>query len=345
MSSHQIRFAQGFVPLQCTYTASIAVASVAGPVMKEPIVDGVPRAFDDSDAARLGPALEKLARIVGTRAARGRWALAWQSSAAKERTLTAAMLRVDGTPWGDEPFDEVLLAIRLLLETVVEHVKAVRLMLDRGGELPLAIDSETRAALEAAALIWWLLDSGLTARERVARFYAYRRATAVELQRVHEKLGLDPDGDPASFVDVLDQHYQEELGLSVERRRDKKSGRTIWYCEGQHVVGYGERARGFLAGIGRERASGPYAYYCGAAHSEGWRVQFASVEIVTADGSKTMRRHTAAATINMAVGVCIDALWYAARRAYEYFGHGTGLWELQQLVPALKASTWIPRED
>jgi hypothetical protein len=304
---------------------------------KEPIVNDVPRAFDESDTSRLAPALEQLTHIVSTRTARERWRLAWQSTAANDRAVTAATLRIDGTAWGNLPVDDVLLAIRLLLEAVVEHVKAVHLMLDRGGELPLAIDSETRAALEAAALIWWLLDSRLTACNRVARFYAYRRATTAELERVHERLGLRPDGDE-SLVSELDHFYQGELGLNAERRRDEDSGRFIWYYGGQRTVGYTERVRAFLAGIGRERASGPYAYYCGASHSEGWRVQFAYAEVIATDGSTTMRRHTAAATINMAVVVCIDALWYAAKCVYEYIGDGAGLAQLHELVPALKSS-------
>ena len=44
----------------------------------------------------------------------------------------------------------------------------------------------------------------------------------------------------------------------------------------------------------------------------------------------------------MAVGVCIDSLFYAAARAYEYLGDGAGLTLLHQQIEPIKAATRMP---
>jgi hypothetical protein len=56
----------------------------------------------------------------------------------------------DTSTWGDAPVCTVIPVVQMLLDAVVQHVRAVQMLLERGGDVALAIDAETRSALEAA---------------------------------------------------------------------------------------------------------------------------------------------------------------------------------------------------
>lgn len=301
------------------------------------------RPFDHSDAARLQPAFGKLISVVRDRVNESAWRPAWKSPAAEEIAATKDFARTDGTPWGVSAASTVLPMIRMDLESVLQHVSAVYLMLGVGGELGLAIDSETRAALEAAAQAWWLLDKDLTPRQRVARLYAHRRSTAVKLEGVLADMGISNPSGFGAMAGELDKEYEQELGLSVNWFTDR-NGVAHWAdCEGQKPLKYTARVRQFVEkGMGQNPPSGPYAYYCGASHSEGWRLLFQYTQETAADGSDELKLRTAAATVNMAVGVCIDSLVCAAARAYEYGGDGAGLAQLRLQVESIKAATRLP---
>lgn len=94
--------------------------------------------------------------------------------------------------------------------------------------------------------------------------------------------------------------------------------------------------------MGQTPPAGPYAYYCGAAHSKGWRILFQYAQDTAADGSEVLKLRTAAVTVNMAVNVCTDSLFYAAARAYEYVGDGAGPRAVAPSGGADQAAAWMP---
>lgn len=298
------------------------------------------RTFDVSDAARLRPVMDDVVAVVHRRVQRP-WARAWRSPVADDLAATRHLLRDDQTTWGEPPVSTVIPVTRMLLDAIVQHVRAVQLLLDHGGDVILAIDTETRAALEAAGQAWWLLERGLTGRQRVARLYALRRATARELEKVLDKMGQGGAVGYGLMPAELDKFYESELGLVVKRKPDKKTGVPQWSsCEGQTMPDYTTRVRNFVRdGLGNSPEAGPYAYYCGASHSEMWRIQYGYVEVTAPDGTVTFQSRPAAVTISMAVGVCLGALVYTADRAYQYMGDGAGRTELRLRMPELRNAT------
>src|ERR1039457_6290454 len=54
------------------------------------------------------------------------------------------------------------------------------------------IETEVRSALEAGSVAWWLLEPGLTARQRVCRMQLLRRNSAREYARSIDQVGDDP---------------------------------------------------------------------------------------------------------------------------------------------------------
>jgi hypothetical protein len=294
------------------------------------------REFDQADAARLRPALEDVTAVVRRRIHRP-WTRAWQSEAANDLAATENLQRHDATPWGPNPVSTVITVTQMLLDAVVQHVHAVQLLLEDGGDVVLTIDTTTRAALEAAGQLWWLLERGLTGRERVARLYAQQRATAVELEKVLDKMGLSGAPGHGAMPAELDKYLESELGLIVRRKADK-NGVLHWSsCEKQSMPDYTTRVRNFMRdGLGHSPESGPYAYYCGASHSEVWRLQYGYVGETALDGTVRFERRAAAVTLNMAASVCMDTLVAAAARSYQYVGDGAGRTELSLRILDLR---------
>lgn len=54
------------------------------------------------------------------------------------------------------------------------------------------IETEVRSALESGSVAWWLLEPGLTARQRVCRMQLLRRNSAREYARSIDEVGEDP---------------------------------------------------------------------------------------------------------------------------------------------------------
>jgi hypothetical protein len=56
----------------------------------------------------------------------------------------------------------------MLIDTVIQNADAVHVLLESRATSTLALDAQARAALEAAAQAWWLLEPRLGGRARVA---------------------------------------------------------------------------------------------------------------------------------------------------------------------------------
>lgn len=120
----------------------------------------------------------------------GPWNPLWRSPAALETADTSRLRRPDGTTWGDAPLGSAYTAAGLLIAATVEHADAAHRLLASSPTSSLALDTMTRAALEAAAQAWWLLDPAIDGRTRVARLYTLRRASAIALENTAAQLGL-----------------------------------------------------------------------------------------------------------------------------------------------------------
>lgn len=72
-----------------------------------------------------------------------------------------------------------------------EFSRCAALLIGAGRPAP-GIETETRAALEAGSVAWWMLQPGLTARQRVCRMQLLRRNRARELARSVAEVGEGP---------------------------------------------------------------------------------------------------------------------------------------------------------
>ena len=144
---------------------------------------------DLSDVHRMHTALGKVLSTVRRRIP-ATWTPAWHSDAEDEIKATSRLLRTDGSPWGKSPLSTVFPVSGMLIDTVVQNIDAIHVLLESRATSTLALDAQARAALEAAAQAWWLLEPRLGGRARVARLYIMRRSSAARLEQTAQKMGL-----------------------------------------------------------------------------------------------------------------------------------------------------------
>jgi hypothetical protein len=93
------------------------------------------------------------------------WEPAWRSEAADECANTE---RGPGGPWGEEAIRTVYAGAALYLDTIVRCLWAMADALTTDTTAFL-LNTLARAAMEAGAQLWWLLEPGLGVRRLVAR--------------------------------------------------------------------------------------------------------------------------------------------------------------------------------
>jgi hypothetical protein len=288
---------------------------------------------DLSDVRRLHTALSKLLSTVRRRIP-DTWTPTWHSDAENEVKVTSALPRTDGSPWGKSPLSTVFPVSGMLIDTVIQNADAIHVLLESRATSTLALDAQARAALEAAAQAWWLLEPGLGGRARVARLYVLRRSSAGRLEQTAGKMGLPTAVGYGAQVQELDDFYQGELGLTP-----MLSSKGNWIgCENQVPFDYTKRVQTFMEQIGQDPAAGPYAYYCGASHAELWRIQYSYEEVQRPDGQTIWVPRAPVATVNAAVSVCVDALTYPVARAFALLGRGASAEELYQLRQPVRSA-------
>jgi hypothetical protein len=292
---------------------------------------------DLSDVHRMHTALGKLLSTVRRRIP-ATWTPAWRSDAGDEIKATSRLLRTDGGPWGESPLSTVFPVSGMLIDTVIQNADAVHVLLESRATSTLALDAQARAALEAAAQAWWLLEPRLGGRARVARLYVLRRSSAARLEQTAQKMGLPAAAGYGALVQELDDFYQGKLGLTP-----MLSSKGNWIgCENQTTFDYSTRVKAFMEQIGQDPATGPYAYYCGASHAELWRIQYSYDEVQRSDGQTVWVPRAPVATVNAAVSVCVDALTYPVARAFALLGRGASSTELHQLRQPLRSALTLP---
>lgn len=206
------------------------------------------------------------------------WNPAWGSPAAKECANTE---HGPAGPWGEETVRAVYAAGALYLDTIMRCLCALGDSLSPE-TTSYVLEAQARAAMEAGAVLWWLVEPGIGARRRVIRFWLMRASGARYLEASSKKVA--PKASPGMYGETPQavRDAMAGLGLLLEeterRRKNKKTGEEwstwSWSCETEKLPGYTNRARVFEAAV---QMSAAYAIYSAAAHAEwhaviaGWR--------------------------------------------------------------------------
>jgi hypothetical protein len=123
------------------------------------------------------------------------WQPGWQSEASRERANQEA--GPDG-PWRADPVRSVYTAAALYLGMVLQSIQALAasLTIDSTPYVPHCL---ARAAMEAGSQAQWLLEPGIGARRRVARFMLIRASGAQHRAEDATRTGLaDPSAETRS---------------------------------------------------------------------------------------------------------------------------------------------------
>ena len=182
------------------------------------------------------------------------WVFEPRSAAAAE--VTNREKRLDGSPWGERPIRTVYQFAQMETKLTVEMSRCVALLISSGRPTP-GIETVSRAALEAGSVVWWLLEEGLTARQRVCRMQLLRRNSARALAKNIKEVGEDPAVAGRETVAGIKAECRA-LGLAPFTQDGDE-------LEGQIRLGYTARVKKFGDEFGFK---GSYSIYSGVAHAE-----------------------------------------------------------------------------
>jgi hypothetical protein len=146
----------------------------------------------------------------------------------------------------------------------------------RAGRPAPGIEALARTSLEAGSVVWWLLEEGLTARQRVCRMQLLRRNSANELAKSIAAVGANRTVAGRETVAAIEAECQA-LGLAA-------FGQGGDELEGEIRLRYTKRVEKFTGEIGYQ---GAYNIYSAVAHAELaglWRL-FGQAETLLADRS------------------------------------------------------------
>jgi hypothetical protein len=193
------------------------------------------------------------------------WEPGWKSEAAAE--LANAEQRQDGSAWGDAPVRTAYAAAAVYMFSIQDCLRAIASSVNLLTTMyvPSVL---ARAAMEAGAQAWWLLEPGIGPRRRVIRTLLVRASGARNLGEAVRK--ADPGGTVSEYGEDQDalRAYAHSLGLAYICNDDRTE------CETEVLPGYNSRARDLEAAMQMIAA---YKIYSGAAHAEwhsvvqGWR--------------------------------------------------------------------------
>jgi hypothetical protein len=165
-------------------------------------------------------------------------------------------VRQDGTPWGDRPVRTAYAYAQMATKLAAEFSRCAALVIGAGRPAP-GIETETRSALEAGSVAWWLLEPGLTARQRVCRMQLLRGNSAREFARSIGEVGEDPAVAGNETVAGIEAECRA-LGLALFTQGGDK-------LEGQVRLKYTKRVQALTDELGNQ---GAYSIYSGPAHAE-----------------------------------------------------------------------------
>jgi hypothetical protein len=182
------------------------------------------------------------------------WTFEPGSAAAAE--VANAEIRSDGSPWGDRPIRTAYSLAQMSTMFTVEMAHSGAVLI-RAQRPPIGTEVLTRTSLEAASVVWWLLEDGLTARQRVCRMQLLRRNSARELARSIRQVKEDPSVAGNETIPAIEAECAA-LGLAP-------FGQGGDELDGQTRLGYTKRVEKLTDEIGYQ---GGYSIYSGTAHAE-----------------------------------------------------------------------------
>jgi hypothetical protein len=202
----------------------------------------------------LGQLLEDGAVRVDAWTGHDLWTFEPGSPAAGEVANTE--VRRDSSPWGDRPVRTAYQLGQMATKFTVEMARCMAPLV-RGARPAPKIEALTRTSLEAASVVWWLFELGLTARQRVCRMQLLRRNSAKGLGDAIAAVGGDPSVGTQETVAAVEA-YGDELGLQPFGQKGNE-------LEGEVRLGYTARVKRFTDDVGYQ---GSYNLYSGVAHAE-----------------------------------------------------------------------------
>jgi hypothetical protein len=207
-------------------------------------------AFYDELKTLVNEVADRVDRWTGQAA----WTFELGSSAWAEVANTE--VRLDGSPWGERPVRTACAYAQMETKLTVELSRCAALLIGAARPAP-GIEAVTRASLEAGSVVWWLLEDGLTARQRVCRMQLLRRNSAREYARSIKEVGEDPGVAGKETVAAIEAECHD-LGLAAFTQKGDE-------LEGQTGLGYTARVKALTDELGY---LGGYSIYSGVAHGE-----------------------------------------------------------------------------
>lgn len=198
--------------------------------------------------------VDEVANRVDRWTAQSAWV--WEPGSPASVEIANTEVRQDGTPWGDRPIRTGYQYAQMATKLAVEMSRCVALLIGAGRPAP-GIEAETRAALEAGSVAWWLLEENLSARQRVCRMQLLRRNSAREHAKSIKEVGEDPAVAGKETVTGIEAECRD-LGLAAFTQRGDE-------LEGQTRPGYTARVKALTDELGYQ---GGYSIYSSAAHAE-----------------------------------------------------------------------------
>ena len=197
---------------------------------------------------------DEVANRVDRWTAQSAWV--WEPGSPASVEIANTEVRQDGTPWGDRPIRTVYQYAQMATKLAVEMSRCVALLIG-AGRPPPGIEAETRAALEAGSVAWWLLKENLSARERVCRMQLLRRNSAREHAKSINEVGEDLTVAGKETVTGIEAECRD-LGLAAFTQKGDE-------LEEQTRLGYTARVKALTDELGYQ---GGYSIYSSAAHAE-----------------------------------------------------------------------------
>ncbi|NNN15944.1 MAG: hypothetical protein HKL82_08835 [Acidimicrobiaceae bacterium] len=202
----------------------------------------------------LADLLEDAANRVDVWTGLEQWTIEQGSAAATEVANTE--IRKDGTAWGDRPVRTVYQYAQMAAKYTVEMARCIAPLVRAERPAP-GIETLTRTSLEAASVVWWLLEENLTARQRVCRMQLLRRNNAIELAKSIAVVDADPSVAEQETVAGIEA-ICDALGLPSFSQGGSE-------LDGEKMLRYKARVNKFTDDIGYR---GAYNIYSGVAHAE-----------------------------------------------------------------------------
>jgi hypothetical protein len=238
--------------------------------------------------------------------------------------------------WGEAPVRDAMDIVWMALGLAGENAQAAAVLLGKPARFsrlrgirwfqragPLAPRTSfpaevlSRSVIEAASLAFWLTESGLDVKARVARQIVYRMNGATRMEEALDGMGGPRPGEQRrDYGELADDVRQAaaDLGLPLTR-----PGRQ-WDCGGQAYPGYLDRAASLSASFARTPKV-PYQVYSGVAHAELWGLWRGYAQLPR-NGHPHDRQQLSFTPLNVhsAVQALVGAITSAARRSAGYLG-------------------------